>query len=307
VLLVAVFVLKAALLPLSFWLPHVYSAAAPPVAALFAILTKVGIAVLLRVSAIAFTAAPFTAGILSPWLLALALATVALGTAGALAAAHFVGVAANLVLISSGTLLAAVSLGGTATTAAALYYLPHSVLVTGGLFLLAGSLAGQRGEFADSIQKGPRLRSLNTLGIAFLILAVAASGVPPLSGFLGKIMLLQSAAGSASGWWFWAVLLASGLTASLVLARAASAFFWEPGRPAPASAVQTQPRGGPIAAGPAIALALLVAASPLLTIAAAPVAAYARAAAEQLFVRGSYIETVLMPSAKPPIERERRP
>ncbi len=304
VLLVAVFALKAALLPLSFWLPHVYSAASPPVAALFALLTKVGIAALLRVSVIAFAAAPFTASLLSPWLLVLALATVALGTAGALAAAHFAGVAANLVLVSAGTLLAAISMGGTQSAAAALYYIPHTTLITGGLFLVAGAIAGQRGDFTDSIRKGPSLHSRVGLGAVFLVLAVAVSGVPPLSGFLGKIMLLQSVAGSASGWWFWGVLLVSGLTVALVLARAASAFFWEPGRPDLAAAAK-MPRGERLARGPVIALALLAAASPALTLAAAPVAAYARAAAAQLHDRAGYISAVL--GAKPKIQRERRP
>ncbi|MDP1964495.1 MAG: proton-conducting transporter membrane subunit, partial [Reyranella sp.] len=108
-LLVAVFALKAALLPLSFWLPHAYAATSAAVAALFAIMTKVGIYALLRVSVIGFGSAPFTADLLQPWLLPLALATIALGTIGALAARRLAAVVANLVVVSTGTLFAAMA------------------------------------------------------------------------------------------------------------------------------------------------------------------------------------------------------
>lgn len=301
--LVAVFALKAALLPLSFWLPHVYSAASMPVAALFVIMTKVGIVSLLRVSVIAFGAAPFTASLLQPWLAVLALATVAAGTMGALASPHFAGVAANLVLVSSGTLLAAIALSTSQAAAAALYYLPHTTLVTGGLFLLTDCIARQRGELGDRIQKGPVMRRRAALGAAFLVLTVSASGVPPLSGFLGKLMLLQAVGDGALAGWTWGVLLVAGLVAALVSARFASAFFWEPGRPAEASGKVQE--SAPLPAAPVVALALVVMASPLLTLAAAPASAYARAAAEQLYARGGYIGAVL--GRRVDIIRERRP
>jgi multicomponent K+:H+ antiporter subunit D len=302
-LLVAVFVLKAALLPLCFWLPHVYVAAGVPVAALFAIMTKVGVYALLRVSAMDFAAAPFASDLLQPWLLPLAVLTILVGAAGALAARRLAAVTANLILISTGTLLAAVSTTEPGATAAALYYLPHTTLATAGLFLLGDCIARQRGALGDSIDKGPQLSRLIALGGAFLVLAVAVSGMPPLSGFLGKVMLMQSLAKVDLGWAFWAAMLVSGLVAALVLARAASAFFWEPGRRVPDA--EPAHSGVNVGLGPVFAVILLTTASPLLTLAAAPVVAYTRAAAEQLQARGLYIAAVLGP--RPHIDRERRP
>jgi multicomponent K+:H+ antiporter subunit D len=301
-LLVAVFVLKAALLPLGFWLPHVYVAASVPVAALFAIMTKVGVYALLRVSALDFAAAPYASGLLQPWLLPLAVLTILVGAAGALAARRLAAVTANLVLISTGMLLGAVSAVEQGATAAALYYLPHTTLVTAGLFLVGDCIATQRGALGDAIDKGPRLRRLVALGGAYAVLAVAVSGMPPLSGFLGKIMLMQSLARADLAWAFWGAVLVSGLAAALVLARSASAFFWEAGRQAPDESAHS---GARLNRGHVFAVVLLTAASPLLTLAAAPVAAYARATAEQLQARERYIGAVLGP--RPHIDRERRP
>ncbi len=301
-LLVAVFLLKAALLPLSFWLPHVYTAAGAPVAALFAVMTKVGVYALLRLEVIGLSGAPATAGLLQPWLPLLALLTIAAGTIGALAARRLAGVVANLVLVSTGTLLAAIAVGTPTTTAAALYYLPHTTLVTGGLFLLVDHLARERGPKGDTIDNGPPLPRALPLGAAFLVLAVAVSGVPPLSGFLGKVMVMQAVRDAPMGGWIWAALLVSSLVVALVLARAASAFFWEaaPDEP-PAAQAEPALTGRRTVA----ALLLLVAASPLLTLAAVPVAAYARATADQLHARQPYIAAVL--GAKPDVQRERRP
>jgi multicomponent K+:H+ antiporter subunit D len=301
-LLVVVFVLKAALLPLSFWLPHVYVAASVPVAALFAIMTKVGVYGLLRVSSMDFAAAPYTSDLLQPWLLPLAVLTILVGAAGALAAKRLAGVTANLILMSTGTLLAAISALEQGATAAALYYLPHTTLVTAGLFVVGDCIARQRGSLGDAIDKGPRLPRAVALGSAYSVLAVAASGVPPLSGFLGKIMMMQSLARAEFAWAFWGAVLASGLAAALVLARCASAFFWESGRPLPGGSTHN---GLHLGAGPVLAVALLTVASPLLTLAAAPVAAYTRAAAEQLQAREPYIAAVLGP--RPKVDRERRP
>lgn len=303
VLLVAVFLLKAALLPLSFWLPHVYSAATTPVAALFAIMTKVGIYALLRVSAIVFASAPFTTDLLEVWLPTLAVLTIAAGAVGALAATRFAVIVANLILISTGTLLIAITPGNPGATAAALYYLPHTTLVTAALFLLGDTIGGQRGAVADTFEKGARLTNQPLLGAAYLILGMAVSGLPPLSGFVGKLMLMQSLWETSFGPAIWGALLISGLIVGLVLARAASAYFWEPDGSA-ASATQAPP-DGPAFRQSLTALLVIVAASPLLTITAGPVSAYARAAAEQLHARQPYLAAVL--GTRPEVQRERRP
>lgn len=300
ILLVLVFLLKAALLPMAFWLPHVYSAATPPVAALFAIMTKVGIVALLRVVATAFAPdAPVTEGLLQPWLPVLSLATIVLGTAGAFAARHFTVIVANLILISSGTLLFAVASNSADATAALLYYLPHTTLVTGGLFLLAGSIAIRRGVLGDRLVRGPVIAHQTALALAFALLAVAVSGLPPLSGFVGKLMLMQGITGGWQGAW-WASLLLSGLGVALVFARVGSIFFWEPQGIADSDVASF--RSGPQRA---VAIAMLVAASPLLLLFASPIAQFARHTADQLHARAPYIEAVL--GAEPDIRRDRRP
>mgnify|MGYP001164665896 CR=1 FL=1 len=308
ILLAVVFVLKAAVLPLGFWLPHVYSSALLPVAALFVIMTKVGIYALLRVSTIGFAAAPITTDLMLPWLPWLAIGTIVVGGVGSLAARNFAVVIANLVLISSGTMLLGISLGTVPAISATLFYLIHTTVVTGGLFLLTHTVSEQRGTLGDLLEKGPRLGMFLTLGAAYLVLGIAASGAPPLSGFLGKVMVMQAVSDTPWAGVAWTVLLVAGFAAALVLARAASAFFWEPGR-------GEDETSGEQAAGVAIsrrvdgtvvaAVFIMVIAAPLLVVSAATVSTYARAAATQLNERQPYIEAVLGREVK--IERERRP
>ncbi|WP_448580459.1 monovalent cation/H+ antiporter subunit D [Thermaurantiacus sp.] len=291
-----VFLLKAAVLPMGFWLPHVYAAATAPVAALFAIMTKVGIVALLRVSLIAFPENPVGDALLQPWLPALALLTIAAGTITLLAARRLSTIAAGLVLASSGTLLFAVADGRPDATAALLFYLPHTTLATAGLFLLAGAVATARGAEEDRLVRGHAMPRALPLGLAFAALAVAATGLPPLSGFLGKLMLMQGAGRGAWQWAWWAMLLVSGLVGALVMARAASLLFWEP---------RDAPPPGSVTAGWGVPLALLVLASPALTIAANPVSRWSRSTAEQLHAREHYVAAVL--GHDHGIRRERRP
>ncbi len=300
-LMVAVFVLKAALLPLGFWLPGVYTAATLPVSVLFVIMTKVGIYALLRLSTIGLATAPFTAGLLQPWLPWLAIGTIALGSLGALAARRFAVVVANLVMISSGTLLLAVADGSPPALAAALYYMTHSTLVTAALFLMSDLIARQRGAFADRLETGPRIATFMGLGAVYLVLAVAVSGAPPLSGFLAKLMVMQSLAHTPTAVATWAALLISGLVVALVLARAASVIFWEPEK---SDAAERAPAPS-IPIGIRTALVLMLAGAPLLAVAASPFATYARAAAGQLTAPARYVEAVIGPA--PRIERGRRP
>jgi multicomponent K+:H+ antiporter subunit D len=297
ILLYVVFVLKAALLPLGFWLPHAYAAASVPVAALFAIMTKVGVYALLRVSTSGFSAAPFTADLLDAWLPGLALATIALGALGAIAATHLGVVVANLIVISTGTLLAALGAREAAVDAALVYYLVHSTLVAAGLFLVAGAVAAGGDDTPHALSR-PHRPSPAVLGLAFLVLAVAASGVPPLSGFLGKVMLMRSLQDTSFGAAIWVALLSSGFVVALALARAASTIFWE-------GSIATGAAWAAIGSRARASLAALAVASPALALLAPPVASYARAAADQLHDRAAYAAAVL--GDRTAIEREKRP
>lgn len=305
-LLAAVFILKAALLPLGFWLPHVYTAATLPVAVLFVIMTKVGIYALLRVSTIGFATTSFTSGLLQPWLAWLSIGTIALGSLGLLAAKRLSVVIANIIMISSGTLLLGVAAGSADAHAATLYYLIHTTLVAAGLFLLTGLVSRQRADVADFFEKGPRLAAILMTGGAYLILAVAASGMPPLSGFLAKIMVMQSLRDTSTAIAAWSALLLSGFIVALVLARAASTFFWEPGR-ADKSASHTGQAGQmpSNSRSSEAALLVMIACVFLVTFGAAPISAYTRATAEQIAMPASYVEAVLGDTSA--IRRERRP
>ena len=209
-LMAAVFLLKAAVLPMSLWLPQVYARAPAAAAALFAILTKVGAVMLLRLIVTGWGDAPVTAGLLMPWLPVLALGTVALGTIGVFAAGRLSEIAGWLVLISSGTVLFAISFAEPRSTAAVLYYVVQSTLVGGGLFLLAGHVAARRGALADRLVRGPSAFGREWLLPAWGILAAGLAGLPPLSGFIWQA---DAAAGDRGRGWraaWWAVVLTSG-------------------------------------------------------------------------------------------------
>lgn len=295
-LVVTVFVLKAALLPLSFWLPHTYAAAAAPVAALFAIMTKVGVVALLRVQAVALAPAAVTADLLQGWLLPLALATIAMAALGALAAGRLQSLSAYLVLGSAGTLLFVPVFASAAVTSAGLYYLLQSTLATAAFFLLGELVAAARPGAGDRFAPGRPVRN-TALALGFLLLAAGVAGLPPLAGFLGKVMLLRSVQDAAGAPGIWLALLLSGFVAMAALARGGSLLFWES---------RTTAAGHPTPAGPARAWAagLLVATGPLLVLLAQPVSAYAARAAAQLHAPGAYVQEVL---AATPIRRERRP
>ena len=226
-LLLVVFCVKAALLPLYFWLPETYSAASAPAAALFAIMTKVGVYAIARVTTLVFGAdAGAGASIAQPWLPALALATLALGAAGALAARRLRLLIAYLIVASAGTLLLSMGLGTMGTVGAGLFYLINSTLVAAAMFLLVDRIALGRGAAGDALEPAAHGAKHATLGAAFFLFAVALAGLPPLAGFLGKALLLDAAREAVMSRWVWVVVLGAGLAIIVALARAGSAVFW---------------------------------------------------------------------------------
>jgi multicomponent K+:H+ antiporter subunit D len=278
-LLLTVFAVKAALLPLYFWLPDTYAAATAPVGALFAIMTKVGVYAVLRVTTLVFGAE-----VAAPFLSMLALATVALAAVGALAAGRLRGLVAYLVVASAGTLLLAAGLGTEGTLAAGLFYLVNSTLAAAAWFLLADRIAAARGG-SDLLQARPLGGHWAALGAAFFVAAVAVAGVPPLAGFMGKALLLQAAGPLPFGRWVVAGVLASSLAVMVALARAGSVIFWKSGHAGTAAT-------DPSPAHPAAIVALLTAVLAV-TGAAGPVSAYTSAAARQLLQRQAYVDAVM--------------
>lgn len=275
-LLLLVFALKAALVPLYFWLPRAYASASAAVAALFAIMTKVGVYAIWRLCTLMYgpQAGPLS-GLIEPWLWPLALTTVVLGSLGALAARSLPMLLAYLVVVSAGTLLAALAIGTQAAHSAALYYLMHSTLIAGGLFLLADLIARQRGDKAGRLVQGPALEHPGVLGGLFFFGAVSVVGLPPLSGFIGKLLLLQAAPpqGIAALAW-WVVLLLAGFVALIALSRAGSTLFWRVGNSTLDSAELDR--------GRLLACLWLLASGVALVLLAEPLLRYTEAAAAQL-------------------------
>ena len=282
-LLLVVFAVKAALLPLYFWLPDTYASAGAPTAALFAIMTKVGVYAITRMTTLVFVAP----GLLpeQPVLAVLALATLVLAAVGALAAQRLRGLVAYLVVASAGTLLLAVGLGTEGTLAAGLFYLVPSTLVAAAWFLLADRIIGARGG-VDHLLPGQISTGWAPLGVGFFIAAVAAAGVPPLAAFMGKALLLQAAGQTTLAPWVVSLVLASSLAVMVALARAGSVLFWENGaQPARMAAVGSTAQRGAVLLMLGLVLACAVLAHPL--------AQYTQATAQQLKAPQPYVRAVL--------------
>ncbi|MDP2442427.1 MAG: monovalent cation/H+ antiporter subunit D [Rhodoferax sp.] len=295
-LLLAVFALKAALLPLHLWLPAAYSGTSAPVAALFAIMTKVGIYAILRSHTLLFgDSAGALAHLFDPWLMPLALATIVIGTLGVLAADSLGRLSGYLVLVSVGTLLTAVAVG-TNGIAAALYYLPHSTFTAALLFLLSDAIRRRRLQHGDGFTPDADMPRHALWGGLFFAAAVAVTGLPPLSGFIGKFLILRAVPDQP---WVWAVILLAALLAVIALARAGSQVFFN----SQAATVAQVPKPGACAAelalpGVSSARELLAVGGLLglilaLTVFAGPALDYANATAQQLTDPARYISAVL--------------
>ncbi len=289
------FAIKAALLPLYFWLPRAYSAADAPVAALFAIMTKVGVYAILRVATLVFgPASGVAAGVVEAWLLPAALMTVAIATFGVLAGRSLRTMAGYLNIASVGIICAGVGMFSAAGIAAALYYLLHSTLVISLLFLLVDLIRRRRID-GDSIARGAAPTPPKLLGALFFTTAIAVVGLPPLSGFLGKVLLLQAAQAHDAAALVWAVVLGNAFLALVAMARAGSLVFWHTDTAEPASAPMPMPAWQPakVLAADALPALLLMGCIVALTAAAGPAADYAAATASQLLQPAGYIDSVL--------------
>lgn len=254
------FLAKAALWPLNFWLTPAYGAASAPAAALFAILTKVGVYALLRLWTLCFPAdaVGVSAGFGGTVLIWGGLATLAFGAIGMLASQQLARLAGYSVIASSGTLIAAIGFDAPALSSGALYYLASSTLAGCALFLLVELL-----ERARQAQEGPQdlddgrqalpaflddgaragvnldddeqaligraiPAALVFLGVAFTLCALVIAGLPPLSGFVGKVGMLSAllAVGTPSAWTLFTLLIVSGLFAAVALMRVGMRHFW---------------------------------------------------------------------------------
>ncbi|WP_295405381.1 monovalent cation/H+ antiporter subunit D [uncultured Thiocystis sp.] len=289
-LLFGVFALKAALIPLHLWLPAAYASTSAPVAALFAIMTKVGAYCLLRVGTLIFgeDAGP-VANLYSDWLLTLALITLIVGALGALSATELRRQIAYLVVVSVGLLLTAFGLGTPAAIGAGLYYLAHATFAAAALFLLADIIASGRGASLDRLTPGPAIPRAGLIGGFFFIAAVLIAGLPPLSGFLGKFLVLKAALVDPAWPWAMGLVLTSGLLGMIALTRSGSLLF-----------LRADGRSGatPASAGDLAPIVGLLALCLALTIWAGPILGFAHTAAEQALRPQTYIQVVLGPTTR---------
>lgn len=314
------FLIKAAIWPLGFWLPGTYAAAAAPAAAILSILSKVGIYAVLRVWLLLFgEEGGASAGFGATVLLAGGLLTIAFGSVAVLAAQSLPRMAGASVLVSSGTLLAAVGTGQAAVTGGALLYLASSVLTLGALFLLielvergrevgADVLAVTREAFGSGEEEedmrepeavGVAIPAMvAVLGLGFMACTLLLAGLPPLSGFLAKFAIMAPLLGPAgapvpgASWAFIAALVLSGLATVVAMVRTGIDIFW-------ASPIAV-PRVSLLEVAP---VGLLLALCAVLTVAAGPVMEYTLAAASALHAPSPYVEGVLGGAAALPEPR----
>jgi len=297
------FLVKAAMWPLGFWLPRTYAAAAAPVAAMFAIMTKVGVYVLLRLGRLLFGdgAGPASAHFGADWLLWGGAATVLVGVAGILGARELGKLAGYNVLISSGSLLGAIGLQQGAVIAGTLAYLVISTLGIAAFFLLAGMLAPHEeteappllepydpaGDalYADEDETRATLPApVALLGACFMLCAVLLAGLPPLSGFLAKLALLAPMLDAGHGaTMLFTLIVAAGLGTVIAMCRTGIQIFW-------ADEHWVFP---PIRAGEAASVLILLGLCLALTVLPDAPLRYLEATARDLHAPWRYIDAVL--------------
>lgn len=287
VLMMVVFAIKSALFPVWSWLPRAYAASSAPVAAVFAIMTKVGVYAIIRYSGLIFGAGRGPVeDLVKPWLLPLALITTVVAIIAAVAARRLNVLASWLLIASVGTILVGPGLFQDDGLAAGLYYMLHSTLAMAALFLVADLIERQRGpELGDSLVPGPAMPQQRLVGVLFMVTMVAVAGLPPLSGFLGKALLLSAASQHPAAPAIFVILLGASFASLIVISRAGSVLFWKTtDSPAPASASITWK---------ALPVSLLLLCILGLTLGAGPVSEYLDRTAAQVRDPSILIDAVL--------------
>ncbi|SEL94427.1 monovalent cation/H+ antiporter subunit D [Acinetobacter sp. DSM 11652] len=224
-MLFVVFGIKAAILPVGLWLPKTYAVATTPVAALFTIMTKVGIYAILRVNGTVFTD-ELSREILSTWLLPIGLITTIYGVIGAIGAERMRRFVGFMILSSIGTIAIALSLMTADAWAAALYYLVHSTIIAAAFYLLCGWITSQRGAFKDHLKIAPIMKQQTLVSICFFIIALMMAGLPPFSGFFGKVFILQAASVSSYQLLIIIVILIVSLLSMIAFTRLGFVILW---------------------------------------------------------------------------------
>ena len=280
VLLLVAFGLKAGLFPLFFWLPASYHTPPAVIGALFAgLLTKVGVYALIRLFTLIFRP---EAPILPTLLLGMSLLTMVIGLVAAMNERDFRRILSFNLVGHIGYTTAALSLLNPAALAGAILYLLHHIVVITNLFLVSAVLLRLR-RTTDLAALGGLYRSQPLFAGLAIIPLFALAGVPPLSGFLGKLAIVQGAFG-AGAYLVGGLVLVVGLLTLVSMARAWADAFWKP-----AATEDFLPPTAPLLATIAVLNLLTLA----MTVGAEPLFALATRGAEQLLQRDIYVTAVL--------------
>lgn len=222
VLFLMVFGLKAAIFPLYFWLPSAYSAPPIPVLTLFgALLTKVGVYAIMRTYTLFFI---HDLAYTHDLLMILALLTIIAGCIGALAYYDVKKIIIYNIVIAVGVILFGVSQMNQPSLEGAMFYFIHDMLIKAGLFMLIGIIMYVTGT-SDLRKMGGLMKSYPALGWFYLIAALGLAGIPPLSGFVGKLLIVQGGF-QADNIWSSLFILASSLLVLLSVIRIFLFAFW---------------------------------------------------------------------------------
>jgi len=222
VLFLVVFGFKAAIFPLYFWLPASYHAPPMPILALFgALLTKVGVYAIMRTYTLFFT---MNIGFTHELLAIIAILTILAGCVGALAYFDVKKIIIYNIIIAVGVILFGVSQMNEAGVQGAILYLIHDMMIKAALFFLVGIIAVIFGT-SNLRQMGGLIKTYPVLGWTYLVAAFGLAGIPPLSGFPGKLLIVQ---GGFEGPQFWGsiVILATSLIVLLSAMRIFIYAFW---------------------------------------------------------------------------------
>jgi multicomponent K+:H+ antiporter subunit D len=225
ILLFVVFGIKAAMLPVGLWLPKTYAVATTPVAAIFTIMTKVGIYAILRVNGTVFDDV-LSQSIVMNAMLWIGLITSLYGAFCAIGTDRLRRFVGFMIMSSVGTILVAISLTTPEAWAGALYYMVHSTIIAAVFYILSGWITSQRGEFKDHFKVGPRMKQNTLVSIVYFIIALMMAGLPPFSGFLGKVFILQATADSPYQLIIIISVLLVSLLSILAFTRVGFILFW---------------------------------------------------------------------------------
>ncbi len=288
-ILLTVFAIKAALLPLNFWLTGTYASAVLPVAALFALMTKVGVVAIIRTLTLIYPDGSFGNVAMSKVLLIVAPITMLVAACGALASRELKTLIGWSVVGSASMLVTAVAIGNAKALSGALFYLIGSTIAASLLYLNASAIDAPSSRPTEGAANSNR--NWAWVGTLFVIGAVTATGLPPLSGFIGKAVILAGAAQHMWPMWLMSMVLVAGLLNVIAYARLGSRLFWK----------RDAAIDGATHVVPTALLALAIAG---LTIFAAPIQRFTDRAAIELRTPSIMRDNVL---GKRPIERQTSP